>query len=344
MGSRLEEIDTAQITLLTVQPEGKIQDVGSVTETRTVSWMDEIWDYLETGRLPVERALRCLCSEEAWEVMREIHEESCGNHSGGRSLTSKIMRHGYFWPTIQRDSMQLVRKCSHYQIHGNLYYTLGARIEFTYPTWPFDHWGMDLIGPFPSAQGHKKFVLVAIDHFSKWIEAEPLANITENAVIQFIWKNLICRFGIPSKITTDMEPNFRKKKIKKWCANWKIKQIYTSVGNPKANGQTERSCPGYYELIEPLPGQVQKIPPFALAYGSEALIPAEVIEPTSRVICYEDGSNEAEQRLDLDLIEERRYVAKLRMQIYKRKSIRPYNSTVKERTIQVGDLILRGGL
>ncbi|KAL0427432.1 UNVERIFIED_CONTAM: hypothetical protein Slati_2918000 [Sesamum latifolium] len=175
--------------------------------------MDKIWNYLETGKLPVERgeakrvkklagrffmeggrlfkksftipAFRCLRPGEAWEVMREIHEGSCENHSG-RSLALKIMRHGYFWPTIQRDNMQMVRKCSHCQIHGNLHHTSGARIEFTHPVWPFDHWGMDLIGSFPPAQGQRKFVLVAVDHFSKWIEAEPLAKITENAVIQFI--------------------------------------------------------------------------------------------------------------------------------------------------------------
>ncbi|KAL0304076.1 UNVERIFIED_CONTAM: hypothetical protein Sradi_6275700 [Sesamum radiatum] len=99
--------------------------------------------------------LRCLNPEEAWEVMREIHEESCGNHTGGRSLATKILRNGYFWPTMQRDSLQMVRKCINCQVHGNLHHTPAVGIELVIPAWPFDHWGLDIIGPFPPARAEK---------------------------------------------------------------------------------------------------------------------------------------------------------------------------------------------
>ncbi|KAL0444016.1 UNVERIFIED_CONTAM: hypothetical protein Slati_2124300 [Sesamum latifolium] len=93
----------------------------------------------------------------------------------------------------------------------------------------------------PSPQGQKKFVLVPIDHFTKWIEAESVAKITEHSVIQFVWKNLLCRFGVPSKITMDNGTQFQGSKFRAWCVEWKIKQIFTSVGNLKVNGQTEVS-------------------------------------------------------------------------------------------------------
>ncbi|KAL0448230.1 UNVERIFIED_CONTAM: Gag-Pol polyprotein [Sesamum latifolium] len=213
--------------------------------------MDEIKDYLERNQLPDESneaqrirrlsaqffmedgylfkrsftlpALRCLKPEEAWEVMKEIHEGCYGNHAGGRSLAQKIMRHGYFWPTIKRDSMQLVRKCAQCQIHGNPHHTPGVKIELAKPTWPFGHWGIDLVGPFPPSQRKKKFLMVIVDHFSKWIEAEPITRVTESAMIQFVWRNILCRFGIPRKITSDNGTQFQGKKFKGWCAQWKIR-------------------------------------------------------------------------------------------------------------------------
>lgn len=57
---------------------------------------------------------------------------------------------------------------------------------------PFDQWGIDIVGPMPMAPLQKKFLLVVVDYFSKWVEAEPLAKITENVVILFLWKNIIC--------------------------------------------------------------------------------------------------------------------------------------------------------
>ncbi|KAL0431866.1 UNVERIFIED_CONTAM: hypothetical protein Sradi_0812600 [Sesamum radiatum] len=165
---------------------------------------------------------------------------------------------------------------------------------------------MNLIGPFPPNPGQRKFVIVAVDHFTKWVEAEPSAKITENAVIQFIWKNL----NLKTKIG----------KIRTGWVDELLGVLWAYRTTPKTStGDT----------------------PFALAYGSKALIPAKVIQSTSRVICHEEGNNEAMRRLELDLIEERRHATKLRMENYKRKAIRRCNTTVKERMFQVGDLVLK---
>ncbi|KAL0360980.1 UNVERIFIED_CONTAM: hypothetical protein Sradi_3782500 [Sesamum radiatum] len=81
--------------------------------------------------------------------------------------------------------------------------------------------------------------------------------------------------------------------------------------------------------------------PFSLVYGSEALIPAEVVEQTIQVIRYKESNNQKERRLDLNLLNEKRFATKIRLENYKRKMIRRYNSLVKERPLQIGDLVLR---
>ncbi|KAL0455738.1 UNVERIFIED_CONTAM: hypothetical protein Slati_0913000 [Sesamum latifolium] len=68
---------------------------------------------------------------------------------------------------------------------------------------PFDMWGMDIVGKLPRATGQREYLIVAVDYFTKWVGAEPLAKISEKEVIKFIWQNLICQFGIPRALVTD---------------------------------------------------------------------------------------------------------------------------------------------
>nr|KYP72105.1 Gypsy retrotransposon integrase-like protein 1 [Cajanus cajan] len=134
---------------------------------------------------------KCIGLEQADYVLREIHEGICGSHSGGRTLAAKVLRVGYYWPTLKGDCAQFVKRCVQCQKHGNLIHASAEQLHSVSSSWPFALWGMDILGPFPIAKGQDKFLLVAIDYFTKWIEAEPLATITVNNVQKFMWKNVI---------------------------------------------------------------------------------------------------------------------------------------------------------
>ncbi|KAL0415847.1 UNVERIFIED_CONTAM: Gag-Pol polyprotein [Sesamum latifolium] len=99
--------------------------------------------------------------------------------------------------------------------------------------------GIDILGPFPQAIAQKKFIVVAVEYFTKWVEAEALAKITEKEMINFIWKNIICRYGVPRVLVSDNGTQFQGKTIMAWCKELKIQQNFTAIGNPQANGQTE---------------------------------------------------------------------------------------------------------
>ena len=73
-------------------------------------------------------------------------------------------------------------------------------------------WGMDIIGPMPNSR-QKHFVLVLTDYFTKWIEVEAFANVTEKEVQRFIWKNIICHHGLPYEIVTDNGSQFISNKF-----------------------------------------------------------------------------------------------------------------------------------
>jgi hypothetical protein len=74
-----------------------------------------------------------------------------------------------------------------------------------------------LLGPLPPAQGNLKYVVVAVEYFSKWIEAKPLATITSATIQKFFWQNIVCRFGVPKAITIDNGSQFDAKTFNDFC-------------------------------------------------------------------------------------------------------------------------------
>ena len=98
--------------------------------------------------------LRCLVPEEAEYVMREVHEGICGNHSGARSLVHKLIRAGYYWPTMQKDAKAYVKTYNKCQRFNNTIKQLSKELTLMMALWPFSQWGLDIMGPFLTAVRH----------------------------------------------------------------------------------------------------------------------------------------------------------------------------------------------
>ena len=242
------------------------------------NWMTPIISYLKEGKLPewkdearklrVRTAryllidevlykrgfsqpyLRCLTSDEVNYVLREIHEGACGNHSGARSFIHKVVRAGYYWPTVKADAKDYVKVCDQCQRFSNV---PRQPLEYLTPMmapWPFAQWGLDILGPFPVGIRHMKFLVVGIDYFTKWVEAEPLANITQQNVKNFVWKNIVCRFGVPKVLLSDNGRQFDNTLFRDFCAHFGIQNHYSSPAHPQANGQAEVANRSLLKLIK----------------------------------------------------------------------------------------------
>jgi len=105
--------------------------------------------------------------------------------------------------------------------------------------WPFAQWGLDVMGPFPIAISQLKFLVVGIDYFIKWVEVEALATITKKNVQNFVWRNIICRYGIPRVLVSDNGRKFDNDAFRDFCSQLGIKNHYSSLAHPQANGQVE---------------------------------------------------------------------------------------------------------
>lgn len=195
-------------------------------------------------------------------------------------------------------------------------------------------WGIDIVGPFPIASGQVKFLLVVIDYFTEWIEAEPLASITAKHVQRFLWKNLVCKYGIPVAIISNNGKQFADKSLQEFCVNLGIKRKFFSVEHPQSNGQVEAANKVILGELKKILGQVkgmwvEELPsilwayhytlqsttqetPFRLTYGVDVMITVELGETSLRRQCYHPKTNEDNIRLELDLVEDVREVTRFK--------------------------------
>ena len=146
-------------------------------------------------------------------MLREIYEGICASHAGARSLARKALKAGYYWPTLQKDTHDFVRACDKCQRFANVQMRPGETMTPISLPWPFAQWRIDIMVPFPLGKKQLKFLIVAIDYFIKWVEVEPVATITE--VTSFMWKNIICKFGVPRIIISDNGKQFDNPKFQK---------------------------------------------------------------------------------------------------------------------------------
>ena len=124
--------------------------------------------------------------EKADYVMRKVHVGIYRNHSESRSLVHKLIRAGYYWLTMQKDAQAYVKACDKCQRFNHV--IKQPKEEFTPMTapWLFTQWRLDIMGPFPIMISQLKFLVVNIDYFTKWVEVENLATITEKNIRNFV--------------------------------------------------------------------------------------------------------------------------------------------------------------
>ena len=176
--------------------------------------------------------------------------------------------------------------------------------------------------------GNKKYLLVGIDYFTKWVEAKPLANIRDVDAKRFVWKNIVTRFGVPHVLISDNVIQFDSKMFRKYCGELGITNRYSTPAYPQGNGQAEAInkviVSGLKKRLDDAKGKwVEELPhvlctyrttpcrstgetPFSMTYGAEAVIPLEIGFSTIRTSSFNPKDNDEQLTRCLDLIEEKR--------------------------------------
>ncbi|RDX89109.1 Retrovirus-related Pol polyprotein, partial [Mucuna pruriens] len=244
---------------------------------------------------------------------------------------------------MEVDCYQHIKKCMKCQTYADhINAALFVLHNLTSP-WPFVMWGIDVIGPIkPKASNEHRFILVAIDYFTKWVEVASYAIVTCNIVVRFIKRDIICRYGLLAHIIIDNNTNLNNKMMSELCEQFRIHHHNSTPYHPKMNGAVEAANKNLKKIIqkmvvtykdwhEMLPYALHGYrtsvrtstgaTPYSLVYGTEAVLPIEVEIPSLRVL--------AEVELD-----EAEWVQQQRVK-------NAFNKKVKPHVFMKGDMVLR---
>ncbi|GJW21254.1 reverse transcriptase domain-containing protein [Tanacetum coccineum] len=165
------------------------------------------WDDPYLFRICADQIIRrCVSGHEALEILKACHEGPTGGHHSANLTARKVFDAGFFWPTIYRDAHSMIKSCDTCQRQGKISQRDEMPQNAIQVCEIFDIWGIDFMGPFPSSKGNK-YILVAVDYLSKWVEAKALPTNDARVVVKFL-KSLFARFGTPRAIISDRGTHF----------------------------------------------------------------------------------------------------------------------------------------
>jgi len=229
-------------------------------------------------------------------ILEAYHDSISGHQGIYRTFNS--LRTKYYWPGYHQDVVKFIKTCITCQQADKQ----RSRIDIPTMQMPivdiFDTMGIDVMGPLPETERHNRYLVVIVDHATKWVEAFPTKDVTSTTIADILYTNVICRFGPPKTLHSDRGTNFLSKVVKSLCDIFSIKKSNTTSYHPECNGQVERlngvlssiirklmiEKPANWDVHIPAavfsyritPHSVTQLSPYQLVYGRLPRLPIDV--------------------------------------------------------------------
>ncbi|GJY07522.1 reverse transcriptase domain-containing protein [Tanacetum coccineum] len=322
------------------------------------------WDVPYLFRIYVDQVIRrCVHGQEAVDILTACHNGPTRGHHGANYTSKKVFDSGFYWPTIYRDAHDIVKSCDSCQRQGKISQKdeMPQNVIQVYKI--FDVWGIDFIGPFLSSRGNK-YILIAIDYLSKWIEAKVLPTNDARVVVKFL-KSLFARFETPRAIISDRGTHFCNDQFAKVMLKYGVTHHLSTAYHPQMSGQVEVSNHGLKRILERTVGENRaswsdklddalwafctafKTPigctPYNIVYGKTCHLPIELEHKAYWALkhCNFDlkttGDHRKVQMNELNELRDQAYENSL---IYKEKTKKIHDSKIKNCVFNVGDRVL----
>nr|GEU47923.1 reverse transcriptase domain-containing protein [Tanacetum cinerariifolium] len=212
------------------------------------------WDDPFLFKICADQVIRqCVHGQEAVDIIKAYHNGPTGGHYGPNYCAKKVFDFGFYWPTIYRDAHDLVKSCDACQRQGKISQRDEMPQNAIQVCKIFDVWGIDFMGPFLSSRA-KKYILVAVDYLSKWVEAKTLPT-NDARVVCKILKSLFARFGTPRAIISDRSTYFCNDQFAKVMLKYGVTHRLATAYHPQTSGQVEVSNRGLKRILERTVGE-----------------------------------------------------------------------------------------
>ncbi len=242
-------------------------------------------------KIKSDKELKVLRRNEIEPILSLAHKYPLSGHFGLEATLTKL-KERYYWPKMKDDIKSYIQTCDQCQRCGKT--TDENELHSIKIKEPFYQWGIDIVRPLTETSQGNKYIVVAIDYFTKYPEARALTNANAKSVANFIYEDIICRHGCPRKIISDRGSHFNNQVIEKLLEWFKIRHNLSTPYYPKTNGLVERFnktlCESLTKLNEERENWDEYISPtlfayrtkinkstqfipFHLTYGQEAILP-----------------------------------------------------------------------
>nr|GEX91691.1 reverse transcriptase domain-containing protein [Tanacetum cinerariifolium] len=322
------------------------------------------WDEPYLFKICADQVIRrCVSGQDVVDILKACHSGPTGGHYGPNYTARKVFDSGFYWPTIYRDAQNLVKNCDVCQRQGKISQKDEIPQNSIQVCEIFDVWGIDFMGPFSSSRKNK-YILVAVDYLSKWVEAKALLTNDARVVCKFL-KNIFARFGAPRAIISDRGMHFCNKQFTKVMQKYGVTHRLATPYHPQTSGQVEVSNHGLKRILERVIGKnhaswsnklddalwefrtAYKTPigctPYKLVYGKTCHLPLELEHKAYWALKHANfdlktvGDHRKIQINELNELHDQAYENSL---IYKEKTKRIHDSKIRNRVFNIGDRVL----
>ncbi|KAG7559377.1 Retrotransposon gag domain [Arabidopsis thaliana x Arabidopsis arenosa] len=308
---------------------------------------------------------RCIAEEEVQGVLEHCHGSAYGGHFATFKTVQKVLQAGLWWPSMFKDAYGFIAKCDPCQRMGNITRRNEMQQNPILEVEVFDVWGIDFMGPFNPASYGNKYILVAVDYVSKWVEAIASPTNDHKVVLKLFKSIIFPRFGIPKAVISDGGSHFINKVFESLLKKHGVKHKVATPYHPQTSGQVEVSNRQIKAILARVVGVSKrdwsaklddtlwayrtafKTPigrtPFQMLYGKSCHLPVEVEYKAiwaTKLLNLDIKEAQEKRSVDLHELEEIRLEAYESSKVYKERTKAFHDKKIVPKDFKAGDQVL----